>query len=353
MYPDASELGGWQRRLSSAQALAAAQVAEAARQAEIERERQAALERERKAEAARQAALERERKAEAARQAALERERKAEAARQAALERERKAEAEKQRQAAARERQAAKVFSLPGGAEMAFVWIEPGVFQMGSPGSEEGRQADEGPLHEVEISRGFWLGTYEVTQGQWASVMGTRPWSGKSYVQENSSHPAVYISWNDVQRFIDKLNAASGSSVYRLPTEAEWEYACRAGRRTRWSFGDGERQLKHHAWYRANAWDAGKKYAQAVGRKSPNGWGLYDMHGNVWEWVQDWYGKDYYKSSPRVDPQGPTSGSLRVLRGGTFFAIFAQVVRSANRGHGSPGYRYGSIGVRLLRIDTP
>ena len=360
VYPDASVLGGWQRRLSSAQALAAAQVAEAARQAEIEREQQAEAARARQ-EAARQEALERERKAEAARQAALERERKAAAARQAEIERQRKAEeaarerkaaAEKQRQAAARERQAAKVFSLPGGAEMAFVWIPPGVFQMGSPSGERGRDSDEGPLHEVEISRGFWLGTYEVTQGQWASVMGTRPWSGKSYVQENSSHPAVYISWNDVQRFIDKLNAASGSSVYRLPTEAEWEYACRAGRRTRWSFGDEESQLKHHAWYRANTWDAGKKYAQAVGRKSPNGWGLYDMHGNVWEWVQDWYGKDYYKSSPRVDPQGPTSGSDRVGRGGDF-GDSARYVRSAYRLNASPGYRYGGIGVRLLRIDTP
>ena len=358
VYPDASVLRAWGRRLGSAEALAVAEAAEA--------ERQAGLERERQAEAARQAALERERKAEAERerkaeeerkrQTALERERKAEAARQAALERERKAELarqaeeERKRQTALeRERKAGKVVSLPGGAEMAFVWIEPGVFQMGSPSGESGRGSDEGPLHEVKISKGFYLGTYEVTQGQWESVMGSRPWSDKAYVRSNSSHPAVYISWGDVQKFIGKLNAAAGDSLYRLPSEAEWEYACRAGRRTRWSFGDSERQLRHHAWYRTNAWDLGERYAHAVGRKGPNDWGLYDMHGNVREWVQDWYGSSYYNSSPRVDPLGPSSGSYRVLRGG-YFGNLAQHVRSALRDSASPGLRSYIIGVRLLRI---
>ena len=172
------------------------------------------------------------------------------------------------------------------------------------------------------------MGTYEVTQGQWAAVMGTRPWRGKDFVRSGSSHPAVYISWYDVQEFIEKLNAAAGAAVYRLPSEAEWEYACRAGRRTRWSFGDSERQLKHHAWYHANAWAAGEQYAHAVGRKSPNGWGLYDMHGNVYEWVQDRYDEDedYYKSSSRVDPPGPSVGSERVARGGAFDG-FARRVR--------------------------
>ena len=245
-----------------------------------------------------------------------------------------------------------RVFSLPGGGEMAFVWIEPGVFQMGSPASEEGRWDDEGPLHEVEISRGFWLGKYEVTQGEWESVMGETPWSGKSYVQENSSHPAVYISWDDVQEFIEKLNAASGSSVYRLPSEAEWEYACRAGTQTRWSFGDDEGQLTHYAWYYANAWDVGERYAHAVGLKRPNPWGLYDMHGNVWEWVNDWYSSSYYNSSPRVDPPGPTSGSDRVLRGG-HLRNYAQYVRSAFRHYHSPGGRYHDVGVRLLRLYNP
>ena len=239
-------------------------------------------------------------------------------------------------------------FSLPGGGEMEFVWIEPGVFQMGSPESEEGRGSDEGPVHEVEISQGFWLGKYEVTQGEWEAVMGTEPWLGESWVQEHPSHPAVYISWNDVQRLVDKLNDAAGSAVYRLPTEAEWEYACRAGSTTRWSFGDDESQLTHYAWYADNAWDEGKQYAQPVGTKRPNPWGLYDMHGNAWEWVQDWY-NSRYNSSPRVDPPGPTSGSRRVFRGG-YSHDGAQYLRSAQRGMNSPGHRHAGIGVRLLRI---
>ena len=356
VYPDASVLRDWGRRLGSAQALAVAEAAEAERQAEAAR--QAALERERKAEEERkrQAALERERQAEVARQAEVERKRKVEAARQAEVERERKAELarqaeeERKRQAGLeRERKAGKVVSLPGGVEMAFVWIPAGEFQMGSPSEESGRDSDEGPLHEVKISKGFYLGTYEVTQGQWESVMERRPWKGKAYVRSNSSHPVVYISWGDVQKFIGKLNAASGDSLYRLPSEAEWEYACRAGSTTRWSFGDSERQLRHHAWYRTNAWDVGERYAHAVGRKGPNGWGLYDMHGNVWEWVQDWYGNSYYNRSPRVDPLGPSSGSDRVARGGAFNSS-AQYVRSALRAYASPDHRYNAIGVRLLRI---
>ena len=230
-----------------------------------------------------------------------------------------------------------------------FVWIEPGVFQMGSPNWEEGRWDDEGPVHEVEISQGFYLGQYEVTQGQWEAVMETTPWSGKDYVRESSSHPAVYISWYDVQEFIGRLNAAAGDSLYRLPSEAEWEYACRAGSRTRWSFGDDESVLGDYAWYRANAWDVGKEYAQAVGQKLPNAWGLYDMHGNVWEWVQDRYDSDYYNDSPRVDPQGPSRGSARVHRGGAF-SSYAPYVWSASRSYGSPDNRYRNVGVRLLRI---
>ena len=243
----------------------------------------------------------------------------------------------------------ALVASLPGGAEMAFAWIELGVFQMGSPSSEEGRREDEGPVHEVEISEGFWLGKYEVTQEQWEAVMGTTPWSGKDYVVSDPSHPAVYISWHNVQAFIHLLNEAAGDSLYRLPSEAEWEYACRAGSTTRWSFGDDESQLTRYAWYHDNAWNVGEEYAHVVGQKKPNAWGLYDMHGNVWEWVQDWYDSDYYNSSPRIDPPGPSSGSRRVGRGGDFIG-YAQAARSAFRGNVSPDGRSNLIGVRLLRI---
>ncbi len=249
---------------------------------------------------------------------------------------------------------------FPGDASMTFVWIAPGVFQMGSGSPAEGEISEEfwlpdalgglqwGDLrvHEVEISEGFWLGQYEVTQGQWEAVMGTTPWSGKRYVRENPSHPAIYISWDDVQSFIGRLNEAAGDSLYRLPSEAEWEYACRAGTSTLWSFGDDEHHLTDYAWYRDNA----EYDARAVGLKRPNPWGLYDMHGNVWEWVQDWFDVDYYKSSPRVDPRGPSSGFYRVFRGGDFYNS-AQVARSAlGRGFASPDVRGATIGVRLLRI---
>jgi len=237
-------------------------------------------------------------------------------------------------------------FTLPGGAEIEMVWIEPGMLTVGSPSSESGRDSDEGPQHEVTIGEGLYLGKYELTQGQWESVMATRPWAEEECVLEHPDHPAVHISWNDMQEFIRRLNAAEGSEIYRLPTEAEWEYACRAGTTTRWSFGDNESQLGRYAWYDANAWDVGEKYAHEVGTKLPNAWGLYDMHGNVWEWCQDWY--EAYTSSSQVDPTGPSTGSHRVVRGGDFY-YYARLVRSANRGYNSPGDRGYGLGARLLR----
>ena len=231
---------------------------------------------------------------------------------------------------------------LPGGASMEFVWIEPGVFQMGS---NTGREAER-PMHEVEISRGFWLGKYEITQGQWKSVMDKEPWSGRDRVESNPSHPAVIISWDEVQEFIRRLNAAAGKDLYRLPTEAEWEYACRAGTQTRWSFGDDESLLTNYAWYHGNNFPT--KGSKAVGGKLPNPWGLYDMHGNVWEWVQDWWDEEYYNRSNREDPRGPTSGPGRVIRGGHFGHIDG--VRSAYRHFHYSDSRSYTIGVRLLRI---
>ena len=235
---------------------------------------------------------------------------------------------------------------LPGGATMEFVWIEPGTFTMGSPDSELERGLDEGPQHEVTISRGFYLGKYEITQAQWEAVMGTTPWSGQDFVQANPNHPAVYISWEDVQELIARLNEAAGGEVYRFPSEAEWEYACRAGTTTRWSFGDDESRLGEYAWYYDNAWSAGLQYAQPVGTKLPNPWGLFDMHGNVWEWCQDWLGE--YTSDNQTDPTGPAAGSTRVVRG-VHFGHYARNTRSAYRYYYSPSSRNGRIGARLLR----
>ena len=136
-------------------------------------------------------------------------------------------------------------------------------------------------------------------------------WSSPGYAQSDD-HPVVCVSWEDVLAYASWLSSETGV-LHRLPTEAEWEYACRAGTTTRWSFGDDESQLTHYAWYRDNAWDVGERYAHAVGRKLPNAWGLHDMHGNVWEWVQDWYDDEYYNSSPRVDPLGPTPAPIASL----------------------------------------
>ena len=240
---------------------------------------------------------------------------------------------------------------LPGGATMDLVWIEPGTFTMGSPDWEQGRESNEGPQHEVTISQGFYLGKYELTQGQWEAVLGTTPWSGGLYLQSNANHPAVIISWDGVQEFIQALNAAAGDSLYRLPTEAEWEYACRAGTTTGWSLGDDENQLKDYAWYRGNAWNVvGEKYAHEVGTKLPNPFGLYDMHGNVWEWCQDWYGS--YSSGAQVDPMGPSTGSDRVKRGG-YFGGYTHYARSGYRSSFSPNPRSSGIGARLLRMAEP
>ena len=236
------------------------------------------------------------------------------------------------------------------GVSIDMVWIEPGTFTMGSPVQEEGRGYDEEPQHQVTISRGFYLGKYEITQEQWEAVMGSRPWEGKEGAREDPRHPAVFISWHDMRKFIGRLNEWEGADVFRLPTEAEWEYACRAGTTTRWSFGDDENYLKDYAWYRANAWNLGEQNAHRVGMKAPNPWGLCDMHGNVWEWVLDWFSA--YTADAQVDPAGPNVGSYRVLRGGSFPG-FASGVRAADRLRYSPGVRVNAdVGARLLRTPS-
>ena len=244
---------------------------------------------------------------------------------------------------------------LPGGATMEFVWIEPGTFTMGSSqkeiealiGTHLGSGfTNEGPRHQVTIRRGYYLGKYEITQEQWEAVMGTAPWSGKVHVQPNPNHPAVYTSWEDVQEFMQRLNTAAGEELYRLPTEAEWEFACRAGTTTWWSFGDDEGDLGAYAWYEDNAWNAGLQYAQPVGTRLPNPWGLHDMHGNVFEWCQDWFGP--YSDASQEDPTGPPSGFVRVVRGG-FLSGGARHVRSACRYSGLRVDRVYHVGARLVR----
>jgi formylglycine-generating enzyme required for sulfatase activity len=210
--------------------------------------------------------------------------------------------------------------------------IPAGTFIMGSPETEKDRGGDE-HQHRVTITKAFYMQTTEVTQGQWKAVMGTEPWRSQDNVKEGASYPATYVSWDNAVAYCNKLSEKEGKT-YRLPTEAEWEYACRAGTQTTWSFGNDEKVLGDYAWYRKNAWDIDEEYAHQVELKKPNAFGLYDMHGNVWEWCHDYYEEDYYKQSPEQDPMGParnrSSRQQTILRGGTMYSL--NWPRSANRG---------------------
>jgi formylglycine-generating enzyme required for sulfatase activity len=228
---------------------------------------------------------------------------------------------------------------------MQLVQIPAGTFLMGSPESEEGRDNDE-RQHRVELTRPFYMATTEVTQQQWKTVMGTEPWKGKGDVKEGADYAASYVSWEDATEYCRKLSQKEGKT-YRLPTEAEWEYACRAGSTTVYSFGEDASRLGDYAWYYVNAWNINEKYAHRVGQKKANAFGLYDMHGNVREWCQDWYGDDYYGTSPTADPGGPSSGSSRVLRGGSwFFNVLFN--RSACRFRNTPDNRSFDDGFRVV-----
>ncbi len=238
---------------------------------------------------------------------------------------------------------------LPGGVTMEMVKIPAGSFMMASPDNEQDRWSDEGPQHQVTIGYDFYLGKYEVTKAQWTAVMGTTPWSGYSYVLNDPNSPAVSISWNDCQAFVHALNHL-GQGTFRLPSEAEWEYACRAGTTTRFYWGDDPSytQIGSYAWYWGNC--SSEQYAHVVGLKLPNDWGLYDMSGNVWEWCQDyWYGN--YSGAPANGSawESPTS-SGRVLRGGCWCCIDYRC-RSASRYWDFPGSGYYDSGVRIVRTQ--
>jgi formylglycine-generating enzyme required for sulfatase activity len=193
--------------------------------------------------------------------------------------------------------------------------------------------------------------TTEVTQEQWKEVMGTEPWKGEQFVKEGPNYAATWVSWDDAVAYCEKLSQKE-SKTYRLPTEAEWEYACRAGTETRWSFSNDEKDLGDYAWHKENARDIGEEYAHQVGLKKPNAFGLYDMHGNVWEWCHDYFEANYYERSPGQDPRGPqgsASDSSRVLRGGSWF-YDTRYARFASRNR-SDKVRYLSVdfGFRLVR----
>jgi formylglycine-generating enzyme required for sulfatase activity len=229
---------------------------------------------------------------------------------------------------------------------MKLTLIPAGEFLMGSPASGSDAEDDEKPQHLVKITKPFYMAVHEVTQQQYEKVMGTRPWEGEEYVKEGPDYPAVYVNHDDAVEFCRRLSKQEGVE-YRLPTEAEWEYACRAGTTTAYSFGDDEAKLGQYAWYEKNAWDIGEEYAHRIGQKLPNRWGLYDMHGNVWEWCHDWYGS-YGSEKVVSDPLGPVQGEYRVLRGGSFGSP-PSLVRSAYRSYNFPVTRHSYLGFRAAR----
>jgi formylglycine-generating enzyme len=220
---------------------------------------------------------------------------------------------------------------------MEFVFVKGGCFQMGD--TFRSGDEDERPVHEVCVDD-FWIGKYEVTQAQWQQVMGNNP----AYFKRGGNYPVEQVNWGDTQAYIDKLSAASGKR-YRLPTEAEWEYAARSGgKQEKWAGTSNEGELGEYAWYNANS----EKGTHPVGQKKPNRLGLYDMSGNVWEWCQDWYDKGYYGKSPRDNPKGPENGELVVLRGGGWSGD-ASSARASNRyGWFNPTSRVIYGGIRLV-----
>lgn len=213
------------------------------------------------------------------------------------------------------------------------VKVEGGTFQMGSNDGE----SNERPIHEVTV-KSFYISKYEVTIKEWVEVMGENP-----SIYERDNLPVQGVSWNNVQDFIKKLNKKTGMK-YRLPTEAEWEYAARGGNKSKGYKFSGSNNIDDVAWYTGNS---GNK-THPVGTKQPNELGIYDMSGNVWEWCSDWYGSGYYSISPDTNPQGLSSGDSRVNRGGSWID-YATNCPSANRMKTGPHYRGSNVGLRLVQ----
>lgn len=231
------------------------------------------------------------------------------------------------------------------------VFISAGTFTMGSPTNEVGRYADESPQTTVTFTSPLWMAPYLVTQSEYQSLIGTNP----SAFSGDLSRPVDQVNWLQASDYCSQLTQQElasgripGGFQYRLPTEAEWEYACRAGTTTRFNYGDdpGYLNLTNRAWYTDNS----DETTHPVGQKPPNAWGLYDMHGNVWEWCQDWY--DTYPGGSVANPQGPAAGAGRVLRGGSW-ADGGPLCRSACRVADDPSAEFLVYGFRVILAPIP
>lgn len=225
---------------------------------------------------------------------------------------------------------------------MEFVLIPPGTFQMGSPTSEVGRGQEEDQV-KVTLTEPIWLWRTEVAQGQWKQVMGTTPWKGKPYFKAGDDYAANYVSWNDAQEFVRKLSQRD-SETYRLPTEAEWEWSCRAGTASRWSFGESEADATRYEWYGSTLKTG--QHPHEGGLKFENPFGIYDMHGNVMEWCDDVY---VAKLPGGTNPNVIIGGNLRILRGGAW-DYGSRLMRSANRSTAMPEFRNYNMGFRVSRV---
>lgn len=238
--------------------------------------------------------------------------------------------------------------------KMKFCWCPAGSFLMGSPVDERGRDEKNENQVQVELTKGFWLGMHEVTQNEWRSVMESHPWREKTGVKEGVMYPAAYVSWNEATEFCRALTIRERQSgrlpnnwEFALPTEAQWEYACRAGSRTQFEFGDDESQLTRHAWFSDNSFKVAEEYAHEVGRKLGNAWGLHDMHGNVWEWCKDGFSE---RLPGGRDPKVGVLGGSRICRGGCWYDPSTNC-RSSNRLHSHPGRRGYFVGFRIAIIQ--
>jgi len=248
-----------------------------------------------------------------------------------------------------------RVMQIPVMVKLEMIWIEPGTFVMGSPEAEQGRNVYE-IQHEVTLTKGYWLGKYEVTQLQYWTIMGENPSRFSAH-----DHPVEHVSWNDAMDFCARLTEIGRRTKnlskwykYTLPTEAQWEYACRAGTATALNNGKNLTDkcvengrdcpnMDEVGWYDRNS----RFTTHPVGQKKPNAWGFYDMHGNVWEWCLDRYKKDHYcRTSASTDPMGPDNGTTHVLRGGCCNTN-ANGCRSAYRRGGDPGGHIASAGFRV------
>jgi formylglycine-generating enzyme required for sulfatase activity len=242
----------------------------------------------------------------------------------------------------------AVVFAAPTN----MIFIPPGTFRMGSPTNEPNRSIKEGPQTDVTISRGFWIGKYLLTQGEYQSLMGNNPsfFNTNNGFSQDLTRPVDSATWFDASEYCTQLTRKErarghipADSLFRLPTEAEWEYACRAWTSTAYSYGDdpGYSNLVNYAWFHANS--AGMTHP--VGQKLPNPWGLYDMHGMLEEWCQDWFAS--YAGGSLIDPQGSATGTLKVIRGG-FWEDTASYCRSASRNEHDPLAQHYHLGFRLV-----